>query len=236
MPTGKFKPIPDLSAEQIEAFWKLVDKRGPDECWPWLGRRNGSGYGVFSIGMMRDFRATRVLLKITTGNDPAPLYAIHDCENRPTFIGRHCTNPSHILAGTHDENMAYTRGRPSGKDMTGSNNFNADLSEPDIIRIRERCAAGETIESIAMDYSVEDSMISHIKTGRNWKHVGGPTSISNCAPGRLTEENVRDILKMHSEGFSQQSIANRFGVSQGIIAHILNGRAWNTVTGLPKRK
>lgn len=27
--------IPDLTPDQAERFWKYVDVRGPDECWPW---------------------------------------------------------------------------------------------------------------------------------------------------------------------------------------------------------
>lgn len=29
----------------LERLWAKVDKRGPDECWPWQARRSPKGYG-----------------------------------------------------------------------------------------------------------------------------------------------------------------------------------------------
>ena len=34
----------------ITRFWSKVDKRGPDECWPWLGHCQKGGYGQFGSG------------------------------------------------------------------------------------------------------------------------------------------------------------------------------------------
>lgn len=35
----------------IEArFWSKVDRRGDDECWPWLDKPSSEGYGVFGVG------------------------------------------------------------------------------------------------------------------------------------------------------------------------------------------
>lgn len=34
----------------IERFWSHVDKRGPNECWPWKASLNSNGYGCISIG------------------------------------------------------------------------------------------------------------------------------------------------------------------------------------------
>jgi hypothetical protein len=37
-----------------EAFWAKVEKRGPDECWPWLGGRHGrDGRGSFTFAGKR---------------------------------------------------------------------------------------------------------------------------------------------------------------------------------------
>lgn len=32
------KPI-ELTEQAKSGFWNRVDRRGPDECWPWLGKR-----------------------------------------------------------------------------------------------------------------------------------------------------------------------------------------------------
>ena len=34
----------DLARDAEHRFWPKVDKRGPDECWPWLAGADGDGY------------------------------------------------------------------------------------------------------------------------------------------------------------------------------------------------
>ena len=60
MPKLKHKPIPQMTEAQIASFWARVEKRGPDECWPWLGLHNDSGYGVLSMYPLGMFRVIRV--------------------------------------------------------------------------------------------------------------------------------------------------------------------------------
>jgi hypothetical protein len=50
----------------------------------------------------------------------------------------------------------------------------------------------------------------------------------NCK-AKLTEANVREIRELRAAGFTQQKIADRFGVSQVAVSSILRGKTWGFV-------
>ena len=105
----KTKPLPQFSEADKAAFWKRVDKRGDNECWPWKGSKTGNvigkkmrmpseRYGRFSRKGLGNFRAHRVALFLKTGKDPGDLLACHSCDNTL------CCNWNHVFAGTAQDN------------------------------------------------------------------------------------------------------------------------------------
>jgi hypothetical protein len=85
-------------------FWRFVDRRGPDECWPWLGSLNGHGrYGLFSIEPGRKVPAHRYVYELLIGSIPKG-YQIDHVKARGCKIN-HCVNPAHLEAVTPMENM-----------------------------------------------------------------------------------------------------------------------------------
>jgi hypothetical protein len=83
-----------------QAFWSKVDKRDPDECWPWTGKRNSGGYARLCRGRS-ELSASQIAWRLANGRDfPAGLYALHRCDNPG------CVNPAHIRPGTQRENVA----------------------------------------------------------------------------------------------------------------------------------
>lgn len=79
-----------------EPFWAKVDKSGgPTACWLWQGYINDKGYGLFGKGV----RAHRIAYEHINGPIEKPLILDHLCRVR------HCVNPSHLEAVTHQTNI-----------------------------------------------------------------------------------------------------------------------------------
>ncbi len=90
-------------------FWSKVDKRGPNDCWPWTGVKNWCGYGVFTNNN-RLHKAHRVAWELANGEPLGQRLGTHRCDNPP------CVNPSHIVPGTPLSNAheAWDRKRMRG--------------------------------------------------------------------------------------------------------------------------
>lgn len=94
-----------------ERFWARVEKRSPQECWPWTGARNGNGYGRMKIdGQL--YLAHRLAYEfakrpLKDNGDYHGAVVRHTCDN-PT-----CCNPAHLVRGDQRKNVAdmVKRGR-----------------------------------------------------------------------------------------------------------------------------
>lgn len=95
---ARFKSIPAR-----ERFWPKVDRRGPDECWPWLAAHDIHGYGKIDVDG-RSTGAHRFAYQLAVGPVPAGLTLDHLCRNRP------CCNPAHLEPVTNRENVLRGEG------------------------------------------------------------------------------------------------------------------------------
>ena len=83
-----------------ERFWEKVDRRGSDECWPWLASLDAYGYGQIYGGPLSptNRKAHQVAYEINVGPIPSGLELDHTCRNPA------CVNPAHLEPVTHREN------------------------------------------------------------------------------------------------------------------------------------
>lgn len=91
----------DLTGE--ERFWRLVDKRGPEDCWLWLGG-TGGGHPRGRFWGGKDFGAKlfyshRIAWGMLVGPIPDGLVIDHLCKNGL------CQNPAHMRLVTQYVNV-----------------------------------------------------------------------------------------------------------------------------------
>ena len=87
------------TGKKQQDFWFFVNIRNENECWPWLGKLNQWGYGIFRINGFCGM-AHRIAYEKTTNTNIKGLIAMHICDNPK------CCNPKHIILGTHADNQA----------------------------------------------------------------------------------------------------------------------------------
>ena len=146
-----------LPATVIAEFWKRVDKRGPDECWPCRGSRNQKGYGQF-VHDGKAYTANRVALEIKLGRPIKPDHqSMHQCDHP------WCQNDRHLEEGTNEQNAKervdrglYARRRK----VPRAENPNAKLSDEQVAYILASPLNGPRM---AAKFNVARSTINRIR-------------------------------------------------------------------------
>lgn len=147
-----------LSVPVYDRLWPKIDKRGPDECWPWLGYRDKNGYGrVFNRHGSK--LPTRLVVELVLC-EPLPewLFVLHHCDNPP------CCNPAHLFLGNDAANTAdkMAKGRHCRHDKR-------PLAKLTIEKAREIRAATGTLRELAIAFGVGQTVVWSVRHGRAWK-------------------------------------------------------------------
>lgn len=113
-----------------DRFWRKVDRRGPDECWPWRGATVRGTHGHVRLDDGSLVYAHRRSFEIHNGAIPEGLVVRHKCD-----FGL-CVNPDHLEIGTQADNVrdmvdrgrGHWQGKPNvcqrGHEFTPENTYN----------------------------------------------------------------------------------------------------------------
>lgn len=110
---GHFWPtsVEELRANRVMRFWNRVHVLADDQCWPWGGRKDANGYGLFSLSPKhrkllgftgRSCSPHRVAFFLYYGEIDDSLTIDHLCHRRD------CMNPRHMRQCTKEENLRRT--------------------------------------------------------------------------------------------------------------------------------
>lgn len=129
-------------------------------CWPWTGGRRPKGYGVFAITSRKQTPAHRFSFALYHGREPREM-VLHMCDN-PC-----CVNPTHLMDGTHGENMRQMadRRRAAREDR----HHKAILTPFEVVAIVALSRSGDySTRELAALFSVSQPTISAISRGEQW--------------------------------------------------------------------
>lgn len=154
-------------------FWTRVDdqiERIPfSGCWIWTGGTVGSGYGIaHENGKHRLIH--RAMWERVNGEIPKDLFVLHRCDVPA------CCNPSHLFLGTILENNRDRERKNRGGQLTGEKHCRpmAKLDEEKVREIKTSLQSPYQgiVSFLARKYGVSESVISGIRHGKGWRHVG----------------------------------------------------------------
>lgn len=150
-------------AQGEKRFWSLIDKRGPDDCWPWLGFILPRGHGMYSRHHVH-----RRVYEAIVGPIPAGIFVCHHCDNRA------CCNPKHLFLGTAKDNTQDMLNKGRCNPPRGTKNGHAKLSEEDVLAIRARYPQGGISQrTLGKEYGVSRGTIRAVLNRRSWAWLKG---------------------------------------------------------------
>lgn len=138
-------------------FWAKVDKRKPDECWPWTASLDGTGYGQIGPGGKHGtpLKAHRVAVAISGREIPEGHMVHHACGVKA------CVNPAHLEVVSRADHAAchfancerhggadmrrIASGKNAGKRYCGACNREKAGLRRENARLRERVAELERL-------------------------------------------------------------------------------------------
>lgn len=146
--------------DSIKRFYERIkiDEHG---CWIWTGGNNQK-YGVMRF-KNTNMGVHRFCVQYIKKEKIGDKFVCHTCD-RPL-----CVNPDHLFLGTHDDNMIDAKSKQ--RYAFGEKHYQKKLKEKEIKEICKLVKCGLSQSQISKIFDIEQTNISHIKLGKNWKYA-----------------------------------------------------------------
>ena len=241
------------SPRKIYLFWKSIDKRGPDDCWPCKNERCGRHPMSRLCGWYTStYRIVFVLDLLSKGKSiPADFDSMkvcHSCDDS------WCCNPAHLWLGTQKDNLDDMRakGREGDCRNFGELHGRCVVSDAEVEEIIDLYATGNWSQrALAEKFNIGKSQIGRIVRGGSRiiadREMSELESVDIAAMrkrltdgaawakkgGRhfkkLDDSQVRQVLFLYRGGAPQQAIADFFQVHRGSIDQIIRNEAYTHI-------
>ena len=166
-----------------ERIWSKIDRKGPDDCWLWLGSsvvHNGDmiyGCLIERVGPRHlnkhlKIPSHRLVYWLEHGPIPDGLVVRHRCTEFGHSNDGRCCNPRHLRVGTHADNAADKV--VDGTSTTGEKNPTSYLTVEQVLDIRLLRDEGLQLKILAEKFETTHGNIDRIVRGLTWKNAGGP--------------------------------------------------------------
>jgi hypothetical protein len=141
----------------------VVEDRGfSTPCHIWTSAQDKDGYGLFQFSSKKTVRAHRWSYERAIGPIDKP-HLRHLCDVTS------CVNPSHLIPGTAQQNIADMIDRERDSNRRGAGHYNSKMTQESVDELRRRYKAGEKIYRIYKEFGISYSQAKSICSGRTWK-------------------------------------------------------------------
>ena len=116
--------------------------------------------------------------------------------------------------------------------LRGEEHSTAKLTDIQVIEIRQKYAEGATFRDLEKEYAVNLSTLHALVTGKTWKHLPTPNRVPRMKYARqakVTENEVREIRRLYSEGASLVDLGRQFSLSPSTVHPLVHGKTWKHV-------
>lgn len=149
-----------LPSSAEDKFWSHVEKS--NDCWNWVGGKDGGGYGCFSSSMMKERKSHRISWILHYGEIPNGMHILHHCDN-PS-----CVNPNHLFIGKNVDNVRDKIRKGRIGDFSGTRNGMCKLTENEVLNIRKLHDEGVSYRMLSKKFNIGMTQIGRIIRKESW--------------------------------------------------------------------